>query len=216
MSRDLPAALTAAIDAPVVRPFLAFFIDLPDPVRVWTGRGTLRFADAGGVTRDWTGAGDIGAIDEIAEAGDGSATGVRLALLNAPAEFREDIAQQATRGAAAEGYAGALNETFQQVEAVVLLTRGRVDDYQITDAGSSIGVEVAIESRSIDQRRPAIKKFTDEYQQRKHPGDLFFQYVSQMAEVPILWAQAEQKGAAAVSGGGGGVGGGGFMRIAAS
>ncbi|HEY8593316.1 MAG TPA: hypothetical protein VIL42_10705 [Sphingomicrobium sp.] len=201
MSRDLPTALVDAIDEPVVRPFQALRIELPDPLYVWTGLGTLIFADADGNTRNWIGAGGLGSIDTTGEATDGSATGIRAALYQVPAEFRDDIAQQAVRGVVFEVYAGALNETYQQVEATALIWKGRLDEYKITDAGDTLTVEVAGESRGIDQRRPAIKRFTDEYQQRKHPGDKFFEYVSRMTEVSILWAKAEQT-TAGVGGGG--------------
>jgi hypothetical protein len=43
MSRDIPTALQDAIDDQVVRPFLALRLELPDPVYVWTGSGTLTF-----------------------------------------------------------------------------------------------------------------------------------------------------------------------------
>jgi hypothetical protein len=98
---------------------------------------------------------------------------------------------------------GALNETFQQIDGVALLWKGRLDSYKITDAGATLSVEVTGESRAIDQRRPAIKRFTDEYQQRKYPGDPFFEYVPGLTEVSILWAKAEQS-AAPVGGGSGG------------
>jgi hypothetical protein len=208
MSRDLPTDLSDAIAEPVVRPFLAIRIELPDPVYAWTGRGTLIFDDADSVSHEWVGAGDIGAIDTIGEATDGSATGIRATLLNAPSEFRDDIADQATRGVLMELYVGALNESYQTVESIVLLWKGRLDQYKITDAGESLSVEVVGESRAIDQRRPAIKRFTDEYQQRKYAGDLFFQYVPQMTEIPILWAKGELSGAASAPVGGGGGGGG--------
>jgi hypothetical protein len=126
-----------------------------------------------------------------------------------PTDFRADIADQAVRGAKFELYAGALNETFQTVEAAALIWKGRLDDFKITDAGTSISVELTAESRAIDQRRPAIKRFTDEYQQRKYPGDKFFEYVPRMTEVSILWAKAEQSSVS--SGGGGGYGGGGAL-----
>jgi hypothetical protein len=201
MSRDLPTALETAIEEPVVRPFLAIYIDLPDVVRAWTGTGTITFADADAVSQDWTGAGGIGAIDTIGESTDGSATGIRASLFNIPSEFRDDIADQAVRGVAFEVYVGALNETYQQVEAATLIWKGRLDDYKITDNGDSINVEVMGESRGIDQRRPSIKRFTNEYQQRVHTGDKFFEYVPQMAEIQILWAAASQNSTA--SGGGG-------------
>jgi hypothetical protein len=211
VSRDLPTALGSAIDDPVVRPFLALRIELPDPVYVWTGRGTLIFDDADGTSRTWMGAGGLGAIDTIGEATDGTATGIKATLFEVPSEFRTDIAAQATRGVLFEVYLGSLNETYQQVDAVALIWKGRLDDYKITDGGDTLSVEVTGESRAIDQRRPSIKRFTDEYQQRKHAGDLFFQYVPQMTEIPILWAQAEQNSTASGGGGGSSGSGGGLV-----
>lgn len=210
MSRDLPVQLEDAVEQPVVKPFLAVRIELPDPVYAFTGEGLLTFDDSGGISREWIGAGKLGAIDTINEATDGSATGIKVSLFDVPSEHANDIADQATRGALFEVYIGAieLGDDWHSVLATKLLWRGRVDEYKITDAGTSLSVEISGESRAIDQRRPAIKRFTDEYQQRKHPGDLFLQYVDQMAEVSILWAKSEQS---AVSGGGGGsgIGGGG-------
>jgi hypothetical protein len=208
VSRSI-GTLAAEVDAPVVRPFLALRIELPDPVYVWTGSGILIFNDAEGNSRNWLGAGGVGAIDTIGESVDGSATGVRATLLDVPSEFRDDIADQAVRGVTFELYAGALNETYQQVDAYSLIWKGKLDDYKITDAGDTLTVEVVGESRAIDQRRPSIKRFTDEYQQRKYAGDKFFEYVPRMAEVPILWAQAEQS-SASVGGAGGSGGAGGY------
>lgn len=210
MSRNLPTELTDAIEAPVLKPFMAVRIELPDPVYAWTGQGTLNFADSGGTMRDWIGTGGIGAIDSIDETTDGSAAGVKVTLFDVPASFRDDIAEQATRGATFEVYLGAieLGDDWHKVVATKLIWRGRVDQYEIMDAGETLSVQISAESRSIDQRRPAIKRFTDEYQQRKHPGDRFFEFVPQMSEVSILWAKAEASSVrTGVAGGGGGAGG---------
>jgi hypothetical protein len=210
MSRELDDALETEIEKDVSRPFLALHIALPDVVRVWTGTGDIVFEDADGNTQTWIGAGGIGSIDTIGEATDGSAQGIKATLFNIPSEFRDDIADQAVRGVTFEVYVGALNETMQAVVGSSLLWKGRLDDYRITDAGETITVEVTGESRAIDQRRPAIKRFSDEWQKRHHTGDKFFEYVPQMAEVPILWAAASQNATGGAGGGGaGGTGGGG-------
>jgi hypothetical protein len=209
MSRDLPAELESAVEAPVIAPFLAVRIEFDDPVLVWTGIGVLTFDDSDGEERAWDGTGGLGSIDSVGEATDGSATGVKVGLNNIPSQFAADLADQAQKGALFEVYVGSLNQSLQAVEAVKLIFKGRVDEYRILDAGERLSVEVTGESRAIDQRRPAIKKFSHEYQQRQYPGDLFFQYLPQMVEVSILWAKAEPKGAA-VGGGGGGGGGGTF------
>lgn len=207
MSRDIPSGLATAVDAPVVRPFIAVRIELPDPVYVFSGRGTISFPDSDSVTRNWLGVGEFGAIDTVGEATDGSAVGIKVTLLQVPAEFRDDVADQAVRGVKFEVYVGALNETYQTVDAVVLLQKLRLSEYKIIDAGSTLQVEVSGESRAIDQRRPSIKRFSDEYQQSRFPGDKFFEYVSRMTEVSILWAQAEQGSIGTGGGYSGGAGG---------
>lgn len=209
MSRDLPAELQDAIEDNPVKPFLAVRLELPDPVYAWTGQGTITFDDSNEISREWVGAGGVGAIDTIGETTDGSATGIKVTLFNVPSEFRDDIADQAERGALFETYIGALElgDDWHSVVATKMLWRGKVDDYSITDGGDTLSVEIAGESRAIDQRRPSIKRFTDEYQQRKHPGDLFFQYVTKMVEIPILWAKAEDKSVAGGVGSGGVFGG---------
>lgn len=202
MSRGLPTALSDAIAEPLVRPFLAVRIETPDPVYVFTGSGRIAFADSDSVTRTWLGAGEVGSIDTVGEQTDGSATGIKVNLFKIPSEFRADLADQAVRGVKFEMYAGALDETHQVVTATALIWKGKLDNYKITDAGDSLSVEVTGESRAIDQRRPTIKRFTDEWQQRKYSGDKFFEYVPRMVEVSILWGKAEQSGVS-VGGGGG-------------
>jgi hypothetical protein len=187
MARDLPAPLVAAVEAPVVRPFLAVFIDTPDPVAAFTGRGTITFEG-----RDWIGIGGIGSFDMITEDTDGSASGVSATLNAVPSEFRDDVADQAVRGCAYELWIGAFNETYQTVESHKLIWKGRLDGYEIIDGGETLTVTATGESRQRDQRRPTIKRCTDEYQQRLYPGDRFFEYVSKMPEIPVLWAKAKQ------------------------
>lgn len=197
MSRDIDPVLEAAVGEPVVRPFLGLHIDLPDPVRAFTGIGTM---DIDGDL--WIGAGGIGAVDTVGESTDGSATGIKAQLNKVPSELWQDVADQATKGALFEVYVGTFDETFQTVEAFQLLWKGRLDQYNIIDGGETLTVEVLGESRQRDQFRPAIKRFTDEYQQRAHPGDLFFQYVPKMVEVAVLWAKAEPKRTLGSSAGG--------------
>lgn len=185
--RDLDPALQGEIAKPELRPFLGVHIDLPDPVFAVTGNATIRFDN-----EEWTAIGGIGQIDTVGEDTDGSSVGVKATLFEVPSEFRDDVADQATRGCLYELYVGALNWTYQEVIGFKKIWIGRLDTYDIVDGGATITVTAGGESRQIDQRRPAIKRFTDWWQQRKYPGDLAFQYVAAMASVPILWAKGKQ------------------------
>lgn len=160
----------------------------------------------------WEAVGALGSLDFGSETTDGSAGGVKAMLLQIPSDYRDDLTDQAVRGCLAEVFVGVLDETFTSVIGFKRIRRGTVQGYDIDDQGSTISVTVTIETKAINQRLPAQKRFTDEWQQRKYPGDLFFQYVSQMAEVPILWAAASQD--STVSGAGGGGGGAAFINNA--
>jgi hypothetical protein len=185
--RDLPPELAAEIAAPVLRPFLSIRIDTPDPVYAWTGTGSITFD---GIT--WTGVHGIASIETIGESTSGSAAGVKATLNSVPSEFEGDLADQAVRGCGYSLYVGALDETYSAVRGVKRVWKGTLQTYEISDTGDTLSVIAGGESRMIDQRRPAIKRFTDAWQQRKHPGDRFFEYVSRMAEISILWAKATQ------------------------
>lgn len=185
--RGLPEPLAEEIEKPELRPFLGLHIDLPDPVHAVTGNATITY---GG--EEWTAIGGIGSIDTIGEGTDGSAVGVKATLFQIPAEFREDIADQAERGCLYELFVGALSTSYREVIGFKKIWVGRLDTYDIVDGGDTITVSAGGESRMRDQRRPAIKRFTDWWQQRKHPGDRFFQYAPRMSEIPVLWAKARQ------------------------
>lgn len=196
--RDLDPALEAEVNAPSLRPFLAVHIDFPDPVFAFTGKGVIQFnRDGTPVTpesEEWLGIAGIASIDAINEGTNGSAAGVSATLLRVPSEFRDDIADQAVRGCLYELFVGAFDTDYQTVRAVKKIWKGTLQSYRIIDAGDTITVSAGGESRAIDQRRPTIKRFTDEYQQRKYAGDRCFEYVPSLAEIPILWASANQDG----------------------
>jgi len=185
--RDLDPALAAEFARDELRPFIGVHIDLPDPVFAVTGNTTISYAGEA-----WTAIGGLASIDTVGEGTDGSAVGVKATLYQVPSEFRDNIADQAVRGCLYELYVGAVDAAYREVLGFKLLWKGRLDTYDITDAGDTITVAAGGESRMRDQRRPAIKRFTDWWQQRRYPGDLAFQYAARMVEVPILWAKAKQ------------------------
>ena len=185
--RDLPEALESEIAKAGLRPFVALHIDFPDPVRAFTGKG--RFPYAG---HEWQGIEGIGQISAIEQGIDGAAKGYRASLYKVPAEYEGDIADQAVRHCLFEIYLGVFDPRFSSVLALQRLWKGSLQGFEVVDSGADLSVTVTGETRSINQRRPAIKTFTDEWQQRKYAGDRVFEYAARMAEVPIVWAKAKQ------------------------
>lgn len=185
--RGLSPELSAEIAAPVLRPFLAVFIDTPDPVRAFTGKGEIAFDG-----QYWTGIEGVATIESVGESTSGSASALKCTLLRVPGEFRDDLADQAVRGCTMELHLGALDETHRRVIGTKRIRKCTLQGYDIADDGTELTVAATGESRMIDQRRVAIKRFTDEAQQRKYPGDRGFEYAAAMTEVPVLWAKAAQ------------------------
>lgn len=184
--RDVPMALAEDINSPVLRPFMAVRIDTPDPVRGFTGKGTI-IVDG----EEYTGFEGIGSLDPVRESLDGSAVGMKARLDRIPAELAPDVSAQAVRGSTFEVFFGTLNAAFTELRAFKRIWRGTLQGFDVIDEGETLSVVVSGENRQIDQRRPAIKRFTDEWQQRKHPGDRVFEYVPRMAEINIMWAKAK-------------------------
>ena len=190
--RDLPPDLAYEIASPVLQPFLALRIEFPDPVYAFTGKGSMSFPSVDGFARTWSGIHGVASIDAATESTDGSAAGISATLFQIPSEFRDDIADQAVRGCLYELYIGAFAPDFQTVRSVKRIWKGTLQSYEIDDAGETITVTAGGESRAIDQKRPSIKRFTDEYQRRKYAGDKFFEYSPKLTEVPLLWAKQKQ------------------------
>ena len=76
--------------------------------------------------------------------------------------------------------------TWQPVAAPVLAFRGLIDQMRV-EYGPTCRVVVKIENRLADWDRKRIRRYTDEDQQRAHPGDRFFRFVSTSAEKEIVW-----------------------------
>lgn len=196
--------LAEEVESAVLRPLMALHIDFPDPVYAFTGQGVIHFQG-----HDWIGIAGIAAIDAVTEATDGSAPGIIATLNEVPAVADDGslnydhLADQAVRGCQGELYIGAFDMDHQTVRGFVRVAKGKVQGYEISDAGATLSVKVTIESKAIDQRRPAIKRISDEYQQRKYPGDRVFEYAPRVAEIDIMWAKAPQDVTSNAGGGAG-------------
>jgi hypothetical protein len=69
--------------------------------------------------------------------------------------------------------------------------------------GNPSTIQLDLNSRGVDWKNSRNSRYTDADQQARHPGDKFFEFVSQMAEKEIFWGVPGK----AVGGSGGGGGG---------
>lgn len=83
---------------------------------------------------------------------------------------------------------------FDPATVQVISTRtrfvGRLQPLIITDTPKGTIIEATAESYAASLMRPVNSLFSDAEQQRLYPGDLFFQYVSDQAEMRVVWPAA--------------------------
>lgn len=184
MTRDLAADLSAEVGKRVLYPFFALHVDLPDPVYAWSGVGTLTFNG-----HDWLGVGGFGGFGAIEETGDGTASQMAFSLSGIEPSFYTYLIEQPYRNALVELWIGALNDMMTQVSAGPNpLYRGRLVAADLTD-GDQLAIQVTAERSSRDQTRQRVRRYTDAEQQRRYPGDKFFEYQAQMQSVQVLWGR---------------------------
>jgi hypothetical protein len=180
--RDLDAALSTEIEQPVLRPFYAVAIDLPDPAYAWSGIGEIMFD-----SKTFLGVGSLGGISGAAEQSDGTASGLGLTLSGIDPDFTTYLIEQPYRGARVDLYIGALDEGFANVVAWKRHSVWRINRVSVVDGADTSKISVECETAFLDQTRARVRRFTDEEQQRRYAGDKFFEYMAAMQEVRIIW-----------------------------
>jgi hypothetical protein len=72
---------------------------------------------------------------------------------------------------------------------------GRMDAPTISVDGKTATISISCESRLVQLNVAVDRRYTNDDQQRDHPGDLGFSHVSAIQEVPIYWGKIPSTGA---------------------
>lgn len=189
-TRDLTAAMLAAIGEQVVRPILLYegeYVPGGSPtisqyLRLFTGVGSLSWDG-----KTWTGGGDLLAISPIREESDVQAVGFSVSL-SAQSASNLSIAMNSMRqGASGKLWLGLLDSTGALIADPYLLRRGRFDTAIISRDGQTCVIEARYEDRLIDLERPRNTRYTSADQQRDYPSDLGFDFVPSLQDMQIVW-----------------------------
>lgn len=180
----LNAAGIAESQAAVTRPVLLAWFDFPEePVRAWSGVGTLSWDGA-----TWTGVGTFGEIAAIEETLDVRATGGEFRLSGVPSELLLEVSQTPLQGRPVKLWLGFMAEDWQSLAAEpVLLFQGRMDTLDLTDGANTAVIVLRAENRLRDLERPRLRRYTTEDQVTEFPGDLGFAFVPELQEAEIHW-----------------------------
>jgi hypothetical protein len=182
MSRDLTAAITATLDDPVVYPFFAVELLFDNnPVRVWTGVGTISLNGF-----DWTGTGNLLSISAIEETQEMSVKGATLTMSGIPSSLLSLALSEPYQGRVCNIYFG----TSQIAAELSQMFSGYMDQMNIIDGPETATIEMRVENKLIDLERARIARYTSGYQKSVYPGDLGLDFVESLQDKDIVWGRS--------------------------
>lgn len=180
--RTLHADTLAALADPAVRFIALVRMEFDAGVIAWhTGFNDLAYD---GTT--YTAAGHLGEIGQLSESTDAGPNSVGLTIggvdpavvalflgvpfVNRPAQVHLAVVDAA---------GAVIGEPF-------LLFSGSMDGLKFS-VGKTASINLVVRSRLADWERPLVSRYTHQDQQTRHPGDMGFAFVEELATKEILW-----------------------------
>ncbi|AOZ06763.1 hypothetical protein [Cupriavidus malaysiensis] len=183
MTRSLDAAAVGAVTAGHA-PYLFFIqLDFSQPLRVCSAGYDV---DWNGAT--WMGIGALGSIEPIQEQASLEAIGVQLTLSGVPSEVIAITLAEQYQGKPCQIWFAPLRGDLQLATQPIRLFAGRMDTMN-TEVGDTATITLSAESRMVTWDRPRTRRYNNEDQQSRYPGDRGFEYVAQMVEKSLIWGR---------------------------
>lgn len=157
--------------------------------RVWLGRGTFTAKDG----TQWSGMGELAAIDGVAAAAGLSTEPITLTLSGLDTTILDITRQQASeiRGRRCGVYILMFDATFAPLDAPYLVELYLMDKASFTVEGESrqMSISVIAEPLFSTKHVPRFSLMSDQDQQTKYPGDRIFERVALLAgRQTIVWS----------------------------
>lgn len=136
----------------------------------------------------YVGGSGIANISSIEESQELQATGIRLTVSGVSVSNVSIALTENFKNVDATLYLGFLNSTnYTLHDDPFVIFKGKVDtqDLQVDEETATIVIE--IENRLIDWERPRIKRYTNNDQQKKYPGDRGLEFIQELVEKELFW-----------------------------
>lgn len=173
--------LLSAMEQPNVTLVLAAEIHFPSGVtRVHTGTGVVIING-----QTFLGVGTLGDVGSITEENSTSSSTMSMALSGLDMSLVGETLNEEVIGCSVICYIAVMNEVGA-ISASNVLFEGFITDTSL-QAGRQNALSYVVANVFERWQQGLPDRYTDESQQRLHPGDRFFRYVAQMAERSIYW-----------------------------
>lgn len=187
-----PETIAAILAGRTVKmPYLVLFDFDGEPMRVWSGFGTITTAGA----LDWSGLGEMGSIQGLEQAINGEAPESTFVLSGVDAnivrltreEFQEKAADRLARV-----YVQFTNaeddQPLELFDAPFALWSGQMKTARFELQSNGLRrITVGCESRFSLRSRPNSSQYTDRDQQKRFPGDRGFEFVPTLRNKVVTW-----------------------------
>lgn len=183
MNRNIDSGTVAAVSGGHV-PYLFFVqMDFSTPLRVCSAGYDILW---NGYT--WLGLGALGGLEPIEEQASMEAIGARLTLTGIPTEVIAISLGEKYQGKSCQIWFTPLRDDLQMLLTPVRLFSGRMDTMD-SEVGETATITVTAESRMVSWDKPRVRRYNNEDQQSRYPGDRGFEFVAQMVERNLSWGK---------------------------
>jgi hypothetical protein len=184
MTRTIDAAVTTASQAEIVRPVVMARLDFSGGV-VLVNNSVINITFDSEV---YLGVGGLGDISVVQEGVESRPYSISLALSGVPSENISIALGQDYQGRDAKLFLALLDVDHQLIADPVLIFNGSIDTMDIAMAETAT-ISMTIQSRMADWDKPRVRRYNNEDQIERFPGDKAFEFVPQMVEKSLVWGR---------------------------
>jgi len=190
MARDITSAFNTAIKAKYVRPIFAIELDISDgTLRLWGGYGALNMT-IGGVSKTFTGTGDLLGFTPIQETSTLQMTGITVSVTGIKASLISSILSAEYTNRNGTLYMGLFDTSRNVIADVYTLFKGKMDVANIQEGAETSVITLNIESRMVQFDLPLNRMYTVEDQEVDFTGDLGLEFIPDLQDKEIIWGKA--------------------------
>lgn len=184
MARDLTSGMITELTSPILHPIVLVKLEFDSgDVTLWNGIGSLLF---GGDT--YIGGGDLMVVGTSVESLELKAVGLEMSLSGIPSSLISIALAEDFQERFGTVWLGALDTSFSLVVNPEPVFKGRMDTMDIKEGPITSIIVLKLENRLADMQRPSERAYTSLEQKLDFPGDLGFDFVSDLNDgKDIVW-----------------------------
>jgi len=189
MARDITTAFKNSIEGSLVKPIIGIELEFSDgTLRFWNGYGNLTMT-AGGLSKVFTGAGDMLGVSEIEESSTLSMSGVTLTLAGIKTSIISTALGANYTNRKGAIYLGLFDTSNNVIADVYTLFKGNMDVMNIQEGADTCLITLKLESRLITFEKASNRMYTNEDQKIDFSSDVGFEFIPDLQDKEITWGK---------------------------